>query len=152
MSSNFFTQAAFFWYTERVRSRRKFSPKWGEWLRENRLRVGDSQVERAGRLGISPSYLSQMEHGIVPEKAVVERLATTLGDDPAEWLAAAGYAQADAVAEDSAPYGSAPRTDKLTDVVELVVRIDRRTGKVLSSQQVWPTAPKERLAGGKKRT
>jgi len=45
----------------------------------------------AGRLEISPSYLSQIEHGLVPERAVLERLAAAAGENADEWVQAAGY-------------------------------------------------------------
>lgn len=62
-------------------------------MRHRRLRAGESQVARAGRVGISPGYMSQIEHGMVPEAAILERFAEALGDDPADWLAAANYDQ-----------------------------------------------------------
>ena len=94
LSITFFGGGGTFCYNANVRTRRKFSRQFGEWVREQRLRAGESQVERSGRLGISPAYLSQIEHGVVPEKAILERLAAALDEDAEEWLQAAGEASA----------------------------------------------------------
>jgi len=63
----------------------------GDRIREARLRAGVGLRAMAAELGVSPSYLSDIENGWrVPTHRVLERLAHRLGLDPDALLAAAG--------------------------------------------------------------
>jgi SOS-response transcriptional repressor LexA len=74
----------------RVR-RRSFSEEFGRFVQEKRREAGETQIRFAPRLGVSPSYLAQIEQGVVPPADRVSQMAEGFGDDPALWLAAAGY-------------------------------------------------------------
>lgn len=87
-------------------SRRAYNPAFGSFVKERR--GGMRQIEYAERLGISMSYLSRIETGLVPPDRTIQEMARRAGDDPSEWLAAAGYEdQPGAVAEQPAGYGPA---------------------------------------------
>jgi SOS-response transcriptional repressor LexA len=62
------------------------------------------------RLGISPTYLYQIEQGLVPGEARLRDMAASIGEDPEEWLSAAGLRVTDVVAEPSGAYSPRPST------------------------------------------
>lgn len=79
-------------YTNGMRVRqRSFSEEFGRFVQEKRREAGETQIRFAPRLGVSPSYLAQIEQGVVPPADRVSQMAEGFGDDPALWLAAAGY-------------------------------------------------------------
>lgn len=65
---------------------------FGEALRERRLAKGFSLRQFAAEVGVSPTYLSQVEQGNVqpPTADRVKRMAELLGENPDEWIALAG--------------------------------------------------------------
>lgn len=65
---------------------------FGEALREKRIEKGFSLRKFAQLVGISPTYLSQVEQGNVdpPTADRVKRMAELLGENPDEWIALAG--------------------------------------------------------------
>jgi transcriptional regulator with XRE-family HTH domain len=64
---------------------------FGKTLKENRMNAGLSLREFAGRIDISPGYLSDVENEKVapPSETVILKMATALGVDKAEFLKAA---------------------------------------------------------------
>jgi len=59
-----------------------------------KARRGDEVLESfAARAGISVGYLGRLQRGLVPRREKIVEIATALGEDPAEWLEAAGYAE-----------------------------------------------------------
>jgi len=68
------------------------SKKFGEVLREKRLEKGYSLRKFAQAVGVSPTYLSQVEQSNVdpPTADRVKRMAEILGEDVDEWTALAG--------------------------------------------------------------
>jgi transcriptional regulator with XRE-family HTH domain len=65
---------------------------FGELLREKRIEKGFSLRKFAELVGVSPTYLSQVEQGNVmpPTADRVKRMAELLGENPDEWIALAG--------------------------------------------------------------
>jgi HTH-type transcriptional regulator, competence development regulator len=65
---------------------------FGETLRERRIAKGYSLRKFAELVGVSPTYLSQVEQGNVdpPTAERVQRMAELLGENPDEWIALAG--------------------------------------------------------------
>jgi transcriptional regulator with XRE-family HTH domain len=65
---------------------------FGQVLREKRIEKGYSLRKFAELVGISPTYLSQVEQGNVdpPTAERVRRMAEILGENPDEWIALAG--------------------------------------------------------------
>jgi len=65
---------------------------FGEALRERRLAKGFSLRKFAAEVGVSPTYLSQVEQGNVmpPTADRVKRMAELLGENSDEWIALAG--------------------------------------------------------------
>jgi HTH-type transcriptional regulator, competence development regulator len=65
---------------------------FGEILRERRIAKGYSLRKFAELVGVSPTYLSQVEQGNVdpPTAERVQRMAELLGENPDEWIALAG--------------------------------------------------------------
>lgn len=65
---------------------------FGEALRERRVAKGFSLRKFAELVGVSPTYLSQVEQGNVmpPTAERVKRMAELLGENPDEWIALAG--------------------------------------------------------------
>lgn len=65
---------------------------FGESLREKRIEKGFSLRKFAQLVGVSPTYLSQVEQGNVdpPTADRVQRMAELLGENPDEWIALAG--------------------------------------------------------------
>jgi transcriptional regulator with XRE-family HTH domain len=65
---------------------------FGALLREKRLEKGFSLRKFAELVGVSPTYLSQVEQGNVmpPTADRVKRMAELLGENPDEWIALAG--------------------------------------------------------------
>jgi len=65
---------------------------FGELLREKRIEKGFSLRKFAELVGVSPTYLSQVEQGNVmpPTADRVKRMAELLGVNPDEWIALAG--------------------------------------------------------------
>ncbi|MDW8264003.1 MAG: helix-turn-helix transcriptional regulator [Gemmataceae bacterium] len=70
----------------------KRRPTFGQALRERRLAKGFSLRKFAELVGVSPTYLSQVEQGNVmpPTAGRVKRMAELLGENPDEWIALAG--------------------------------------------------------------
>jgi transcriptional regulator with XRE-family HTH domain len=65
---------------------------FGETLRERRIAKGYSLRKFAELVGVSPTYLSQVEQGNVdpPTAERVQRMAELLDENPDEWIALAG--------------------------------------------------------------
>jgi transcriptional regulator with XRE-family HTH domain len=65
---------------------------FGQLLREKRVEKGFSLRKFAELVGVSPTYLSQVEQGNVmpPTADRVKRMAELLGENPDEWTALAG--------------------------------------------------------------
>ncbi len=65
---------------------------FGHMLREKRIAKGFSLRKFAEQVGVSPTYLSQVEQGNVqpPTADRVKRVAELLGENPDEWIALAG--------------------------------------------------------------
>jgi transcriptional regulator with XRE-family HTH domain len=65
---------------------------FGELLRGKRVEKGFSLRKFAQLVGVSPTYLSQVEQGNVmpPTADRVKRMAELLGENPDEWIALAG--------------------------------------------------------------
>lgn len=65
---------------------------FGQMLRERRLEKGYGLRRFAEMVGISPTYLSQVEQGNVDPPIVdrVQRMAELLGENADEWIALAG--------------------------------------------------------------
>ncbi len=65
---------------------------FGEILRERRIAKGYSLRKFAELVGVSPTYLSQVEQGNVdpPTAERVHRMAELLDENPDEWIALAG--------------------------------------------------------------
>ena len=65
---------------------------FGQVLREKRLKKGFSLRKFAELVGVSPTYLSQVEQSNVdpPTAERVKRMAELLGENPDEWTALAG--------------------------------------------------------------
>ncbi len=65
---------------------------FGERLREKRIEKGYSLRKFADLVGVSPTYLSQVEQGNVdpPTAERVKRMADLLGENSDEWIALAG--------------------------------------------------------------
>ncbi|NIM04528.1 MAG: helix-turn-helix domain-containing protein [Armatimonadetes bacterium] len=82
-----------------MRAKRWFSPEFGSWLRERR--GSKRQIEYAALLRISPSYLSQMEAGLVPGREVLTQMAQAAGEEPRLWLVAAGHERKSDMPSDS---------------------------------------------------
>lgn len=71
---------------------KKHDKTFGESLREKRIEKGISLRKFAQLVGISPTYLSQVEQGNVdpPTADRVKCMAELLGENPDEWIALAG--------------------------------------------------------------
>src|SRR4051794_23139088 len=67
-------------------------PSFGEVLRAKRLEAGHSLRKFAGLVGVSPTYVSQIEQCNVdpPTADRVKRMADILGANPDEWIGLAG--------------------------------------------------------------
>ncbi|GIW56343.1 MAG: hypothetical protein KatS3mg082_3019 [Nitrospiraceae bacterium] len=65
---------------------------FGPRLRDKRIAKGFSLRKFAELVGVSPTYLSQVEQGNVqpPTADRVKRMAELLGENPDEWIALAG--------------------------------------------------------------
>lgn len=65
---------------------------FGRLLRDKRVEKGFSLRKFAELVGVSPTYLSQVEQGNVmpPTADRVKRMAELLGENPDEWIALAG--------------------------------------------------------------
>lgn len=65
---------------------------FGRLLRDKRMEKGFSLRKFAEQVGVSPTYLSQVEQGNVmpPTAGRVRRMAELLGENPDEWIALAG--------------------------------------------------------------
>jgi transcriptional regulator with XRE-family HTH domain len=70
---------------------------FGRLLRGKRLEKGFSLRKFAEAVGVSPTYLSQVEQGNVqpPTADRVKRMAELLGENPDEWIALAGRVPGD---------------------------------------------------------
>ncbi len=66
--------------------------RFGQKLRQKRIAKGYSLRKFAAQVGVSPTYLSQVEQGNVqpPTADRVRRMAELLGENPDEWIALAG--------------------------------------------------------------
>jgi transcriptional regulator with XRE-family HTH domain len=71
---------------------KKHHKSFGEALREKRIERGFSLRKFAQLVGISPTYLSQVEQGNndPPTADRVKRMSELLGENPDEWIALAG--------------------------------------------------------------
>jgi transcriptional regulator with XRE-family HTH domain len=65
---------------------------FGQMLRQKRIEKGFSLRKFAEKVGVSPTYLSQVEQGNVdpPTAERVRRMAELLDENPDEWIALAG--------------------------------------------------------------
>ena len=66
---------------------------FGQFLREKRVEKGFSLRKFAGLVGISPTYLSQVEQGKIAKPPTAERvkkMAELLGENSDEWIGLAG--------------------------------------------------------------
>ena len=66
---------------------------FGQLLREKRVEKGFSLRKFAELVGISPTYLSQVEQGKIEKPPTAERvkkMAELLGENPDEWIGLAG--------------------------------------------------------------
>lgn len=70
---------------------------FGEALREKRVEKGFSLRKFAQLVGVSPTYLSQVEQGNVdpPTADRVKCMADLFGENPDEWIALAGRVSED---------------------------------------------------------
>jgi len=70
---------------------------FGQVLREKRLQKGYSLRKFAEKVGVSPTYLSQVEQSNVapPTAERVQRMAELLGENPDEWIGLAGRVPGD---------------------------------------------------------
>jgi len=73
-------------------ARKPHSKPFGQVLREKRIEKGYSLRKFAQLVGVSPTYLSQVEQSNVdpPTADRVKRMAEILGEDVDEWTALAG--------------------------------------------------------------
>jgi len=73
-------------------AKKKPGKTFGQLLREKRIEKGFSLRKFAALVGISPTYLSQVEQDNVdpPTADRVKRMAEILGEDVDEWTALAG--------------------------------------------------------------
>jgi transcriptional regulator with XRE-family HTH domain len=73
-------------------ARKPHSKPFGQVLREKRIEKGFSLRKFAQLVGVSPTYLSQVEQSNVdpPTADRVKRMAEILGEDIDEWTALAG--------------------------------------------------------------
>jgi transcriptional regulator with XRE-family HTH domain len=71
---------------------KKHHKTFGEALREKRIEKGFSLRKFAQLVGVSPTYLSQVEQGNVdpPTADRVKRMAELMEESPDEWTALAG--------------------------------------------------------------
>lgn len=71
---------------------KKPNKAFGKALREKRIAKGFSLRKFAELVGVSPTYLSQVEQGNVdpPTADRVKRMAELLGENPDQWIALAG--------------------------------------------------------------
>ena len=71
--------------------RTRFSDHWREFVRSRRGHL--SQAAFGRYFEVSGSYVSAWENsGVVPSEEIIRRGAEALGDDPYDWMQAAGYA------------------------------------------------------------
>jgi transcriptional regulator with XRE-family HTH domain len=71
--------------------RSRFSDHWREFVRSRRGHL--SQAAFGRHFEVSGSYVSAWENsGVVPSEDIIKRGAEALGDDPYDWMQAAGYA------------------------------------------------------------
>jgi len=69
--------------------RSSFDLEFGKFVRARR---GEENLEAfAHRAGVSMQTVGRMQRGYIPPAESVARIARGLGEDPAEWLAAASY-------------------------------------------------------------
>lgn len=72
-----------------MRRSTRYRQEWGDWLR---TRKGDEiRVSFARQIGISLPYLDALLKGLVPSRERLIEMAQLIGDDPQDWLRAAGY-------------------------------------------------------------
>lgn len=73
-------------------AKKKSGKTFGQLLREKRMAKGFSLRKFAGLVGVSPTYLSQVEQDNVdpPTADRVKRMAELLGENQDEWNALAG--------------------------------------------------------------
>lgn len=76
---------------------KKHTKPFGKALRENRIEKGFSLRKFAELVGVSPTYLSQVEQANVdpPTADRVKRMAELLGENPDKWIALAGRVPGD---------------------------------------------------------
>ncbi len=70
----------------------KTHKSFGQALREKRIEKGYSLRKFAELIGVSPTYLSQVEQGNIapPTAERVQRMAELFGENADEWIALAG--------------------------------------------------------------
>lgn len=70
---------------------------FGKLLRERRLACGFGLREFAGLVGVSSTYISQLEQGNIdpPTAERATKMAEILGETPEEWIALAGRVPTD---------------------------------------------------------
>ncbi len=71
---------------------RKTDKPFGQTLRDKRMEKGYTLRKFAQAVGVSPTYLSQVEQGnmVPPTAERVKQMAELLGANPDEWIALAG--------------------------------------------------------------
>lgn len=80
------------------RERLADNERFGAYLRERREAAGLSLRGLAGRLGVQPAYLSEVERGDVSvSERIAKEAASVLGEDPDVLFAMSGRASSDLV-------------------------------------------------------
>jgi|SRR4051794_5709772 transcriptional regulator with XRE-family HTH domain len=124
----------------RKREARPFRSTLGVWIRDRRADRRMSQKDLAAHAKISRSYLCDIEHGrgSQPSLHVLQSIARSLGEDPAELMMQAGI---DMDREDELEPGSQRERRVLTMFRALSVdsqeQIERFTRFLLSDEQRW---------------
>ena len=95
-------------------SERSFHPGFGQFVRLRRTALGMDKTEFALRVGVSPSYLREIEKGLAPGPSRIRAMAQGLGEESREWLAAAGISPDDSIPEQPS---SVPESNYVTAIV-----------------------------------
>jgi transcriptional regulator with XRE-family HTH domain len=126
--------------TKPTRSPRPFKSTLGVWIRDRRAARSMSQKDLAAHAGISRSYLCDIEHGrgSAPSLHVLQAIARSLGEDPAELVMQAGI---DMDREDDLEPGSQRERRVLTMFRALSPdsqeQLERFTRFLLNDEQRW---------------
>jgi|tagenome__1003787_1003787.scaffolds.fasta_scaffold20906890_3 transcriptional regulator with XRE-family HTH domain len=124
----------------RKREARPFRSSLGVWIRERRADRHLSQKDLAAHAKISRSYLCDIEHGrgTQPSLHVLQAIARSLGEDPAELMMQAGI---DMDREDDLEPGSQRERRVLTMFRALTAesqeQLERYTRFLLNDEQRW---------------